>query len=72
MKRKMSRSKYLGEDWRERILPIFILPPDHYTNCERHGEYLTHAYYEDVEISSMLASDGWVSCPECLSEICNG
>lgn len=60
---------FIGEDFKEYPLPIFVLSNDVMIHCDIHGEFCPNAYYDSFEIAEMLGGQGYIDCPLCLSEI---
>jgi hypothetical protein len=57
---------FTDENWCEQ--PLYTLPADHVETCPEHGEWNPHGYYDEREISEMIADDA-LDCPLCLAEI---
>ena len=66
MTQKQSSFLFVDENGQDQ--PLYDLPAGLNFHCPEHGYFDLHAYFEDMEISQMVA-DGYLDCPECLNEI---
>jgi hypothetical protein len=57
---------FTDSNWHEQ--PLYVLDDGHMEHCDQHGDFCPNAYYDQLEVSRMIA-DGFIDCPLCLAEI---